>query len=210
MLKQYFSLNVNRMVRPFRIRIGQIARDLDLSDDRSSGKLVRTVYPDMPGYTRRQPVVPVVDADSPTSRWWWTGPAFFVEGFVLYGVSPHPSARFSADEAELATAHARQVRLAGGCPPVMAHGQGGLEPPKRSNVIVSELAAGVELRPPRRGNWMSELGEKVVALWTHWRREREIKSAVAALAKYDERTLRDLGIHGRGDIERMVRYCRDC
>ncbi|WP_212491252.1 DUF1127 domain-containing protein, partial [Bradyrhizobium liaoningense] len=99
--------------------------------------------------------------------------------------------------------------LAAGCPPVMTHGQGGL-PPKESNVIASELAAGVEQRPPSRGNWMGELGERVVALWTHWRRERAIKSAVAALAKYDQRTLRDLGIHGRADIERMVRYCRDC
>jgi len=198
MLKQYFSSNVNRMVRPFRMRISQIARDLRLSDDRSSGRLVRT-----------ESVVPVADTDSPTSRSWWTGPTFFVEGFVLDGVSPHPSARFAADEAELATVHARQVRLAGGCPPVMTHGQGGL-PPKESNVIASELAAGVEQRPPSRGNWMGELGERVVALWTHWRRERAIKSAVAALAKYDQRTLRDLGIHGRADIERMVRYCRDC
>jgi uncharacterized protein YjiS (DUF1127 family) len=206
MLIQYFSSNVNRMVRPFRMRIGQIARDLDLSDDRSSGKPVRAVYPDMPGYTRRQPVVPVVDADSPTSGWWWTP---FMEGFVLYGASLHPGATFPAEVA-LATAHARQVRPAGGCPPAMAHGQGGLQPPKQSNVIASEPAAGVKLRPPRRGNWMSELGEKVVALWTRWRREREIKSAVAALAKYDERILLDLGIHGRADIERMVRYCRDC
>ncbi|MBR0747639.1 DUF1127 domain-containing protein [Bradyrhizobium japonicum] len=57
---------------------------------------------------------------------------------------------------------------------------------------------------------MSELSEKFTALWAHWRREREIKSAIAALSKYDERTLRNLGIHGRADIERMVRYCRDC
>ena len=206
MLKQYFSSNVNRMVRPSRMRIGQIARDLDLSDDRSSGKLVRAVHPDMPGYTRQQPVVALVDADIPTSGWWWTP---FMEGFVLYGASLHPGATFPAEVA-LAIASARQARPAGGRPPAMARGQGGLQPPKESNVIASELAAGGELRPPRRGNWMSELGEKVVALRTHWRREREIKSAVAALGKYNERTLRDLGIHGRADIERMVRYCRDC
>ena len=92
----------------------------------------------------------------------------------------------------------------------MAHGQGGLQPPKGSNVVAPEFAASAELRPRRRGNWMSELGEKFMALGAHWRREREIKSAVAALSKYDERTLRDLGIHGRADIEQMVRYCRDC
>ncbi|MHC2620287.1 uncharacterized protein YjiS (DUF1127 family) [Bradyrhizobium huanghuaihaiense] len=205
MLKQYLSSNVNRMVRPSRMRIGQIARGL-------GGKLVRAVYPDMPGYTRRPPLAPAVDADSPTSRWWRTGLAFSIGGLALYGEWLHPSTTFIA-EAALVTAHAalvtgraRQARRAGGCPPSMAHGHGSLQPPR----VAPELAARVELRLRRRGNWMSELREKFVALWAHWRREREIKSAIAALSKYDERTLRDLGIHGRADIERMVRYCRDC
>jgi uncharacterized protein YjiS (DUF1127 family) len=47
-------------------------------------------------------------------------------------------------------------------------------------------------------------------LWKHWWREREINQAVAALSQYDDRTLRDLGINGRADIERVVRHCRDC
>jgi uncharacterized protein YjiS (DUF1127 family) len=42
------------------------------------------------------------------------------------------------------------------------------------------------------------------------RLEREIKKAVAALAKLDDRTLRDLGIPERSQIEQVVRYCRDC
>jgi uncharacterized protein YjiS (DUF1127 family) len=44
----------------------------------------------------------------------------------------------------------------------------------------------------------------------HGRREREIKEAVAALAKLDDRTLRDIGIPQRSQIEQVVRYCRDC
>jgi uncharacterized protein YjiS (DUF1127 family) len=44
----------------------------------------------------------------------------------------------------------------------------------------------------------------------HGRREREIKKAVAALAKLDDRTLRDIGIPQRSQIEQVVRYCRDC
>jgi uncharacterized protein YjiS (DUF1127 family) len=44
----------------------------------------------------------------------------------------------------------------------------------------------------------------------HGRREREIKKAVAALAKLDDRTLRDIGIPRRSQIEQVVRYCRDC
>ncbi|MBR0734567.1 DUF1127 domain-containing protein [Bradyrhizobium japonicum] len=205
MQKQYLSSNVNRMVRPSRMRIGQIARGL-------GGKLVRAVYPDMPGYTRRQPVAPPVEADSPTSRWCRTGLAFFIGGFALYGEWLHPSTTFIAEaalvtaHAALATAHASQARRAVRYPPSMTHGQGGLRPPK----VAPELAARAELCPRRRGSSMSELSEKFTALWAHWRREREIKSAIAALSKYDERTLGNLGIHGRADIERMVRYCRDC
>jgi uncharacterized protein YjiS (DUF1127 family) len=42
------------------------------------------------------------------------------------------------------------------------------------------------------------------------RREREIKKAVAALARLDDRTLWDIGIPERSQIEQVVRYCRDC
>jgi uncharacterized protein YjiS (DUF1127 family) len=50
----------------------------------------------------------------------------------------------------------------------------------------------------------------VATLWMHGRREREIKKSVAALAKLDDRTLRDIGIPQRSLIEQVVRYCRDC
>ena len=45
--------------------------------------------------------------------------------------------------------------------------------------------------------------------WAKWRREREIKKAVTALAEYDDRTLRDVGIPDRSQIEQIVRYDRD-
>jgi hypothetical protein len=41
-------------------------------------------------------------------------------------------------------------------------------------------------------------------------REREIRKAVAALAKLDDRTLLDLGIPHRSYVEQTVRYCHDC
>jgi uncharacterized protein YjiS (DUF1127 family) len=41
-------------------------------------------------------------------------------------------------------------------------------------------------------------------------REREIRRAVDALAKLDDRTLRDIGIPDRSQIERVVRFCLDC
>jgi len=54
------------------------------------------------------------------------------------------------------------------------------------------------------------VGSLRTVLVEHGRREQELKKAVAALAKLDDRTLRDLGIPQRSLIEQVVRYCRDC
>jgi uncharacterized protein YjiS (DUF1127 family) len=61
-----------------------------------------------------------------------------------------------------------------------------------------------------RSNWLTSSWEVVATLGTHGHREREINKAVAALAKLDDRTLRDIGIPQRSQIEQVVRYCRDC
>ena len=42
------------------------------------------------------------------------------------------------------------------------------------------------------------------------KREREIRKAVAALERLDDRTLHGLGIRHRSHIEQTVRYCHDC
>ena len=49
----------------------------------------------------------------------------------------------------------------------------------------------------------------IASRWTKWRRERQIKKAVVALAELDNRTLRDMGIPHPSQIERVVRYGRD-
>lgn len=208
MSEQQLSSNVNRMVQPSRTRVGGTARGLDLSDDRG-GRRVRDVSPDMPKYAAPLPVGPFSYMDSAASGWWWMAIASFMEGFALYGASLHPSATFPIDEDSVA-AKARQPRLADSHWPAMAYGQGVSEPLKGSNVIAPGLVAWAEQRPHRRTDWLGGLGAKVVAMWTHWRKEHEIRRAVRALAEYDDRTLLDLGIRGRADIERMVRYCRDC
>ncbi|MBR0692940.1 DUF1127 domain-containing protein [Bradyrhizobium lablabi] len=53
-------------------------------------------------------------------------------------------------------------------------------------------------------------GKIIFRLRSHWQREREIRTAVMALARFDDKTLRYLGISSRSEIERVVRYCRDC
>jgi uncharacterized protein YjiS (DUF1127 family) len=42
------------------------------------------------------------------------------------------------------------------------------------------------------------------------KREREIRRAVEALERLDDRTLLGLGIRHRSHIEQTVRYCHDC
>jgi uncharacterized protein YjiS (DUF1127 family) len=45
--------------------------------------------------------------------------------------------------------------------------------------------------------------------WARWRRAREIKKAVATLAEFDDRTLRDIGIPHRSQIEHAARSGRN-
>ena len=62
----------------------------------------------------------------------------------------------------------------------------------------------------RHRSLLAFLYDATARLWAHWRREREIKRAVAALTQFDDRTLRDMGISSRSEIEQVVRYCHDC
>jgi len=57
--------------------------------------------------------------------------------------------------------------------------------------------------------WLTSPRSTVANRWMQWRREREIKKAVAALLALDDRTLRDIGILHRSEIEQVVRYCFD-
>jgi uncharacterized protein YjiS (DUF1127 family) len=57
--------------------------------------------------------------------------------------------------------------------------------------------------------WLAMIWRAIASPWAKWRREREIKKAVTALAEFDDRTLRDMGIPHRSRIEQIVRYGRD-
>ncbi len=87
------------------------------------------------------------------------------------------------------------------------------EADNNGNIVRLDRAAPRDARLERSWNRLESLGATLGTLMdlpAHWRREREIRKAVAALMEFDDRTLRDLGISGRSDIERVVRYCRDC
>ena len=208
MLKQHSSSNVNRVVRPFKSRIGEFPIGVDLSKDGRSGRHVRLVQADPLAEDASRSVESPAEADG-APGWGAAVLTFVMEGFALYGAALHPNAAFSIEEAPT-TAFARPPRPAGRPPHAVTHEQGGLQRSTNVNAVEPERAAWADLRPQRHWSWWAALGETVAVLLTHWRREREIERAVAALAKYDEHTLRDLGINGRADIERVVRYCRDC
>jgi len=63
---------------------------------------------------------------------------------------------------------------------------------------------------PRRWSLLASLYADAAAFWAYWRREREVKKAVEALAQFDDRTLRDMAISSRSEIEQAVRFCHDC
>jgi uncharacterized protein YjiS (DUF1127 family) len=80
--------------------------------------------------------------------------------------------------------------------------------PKRQSCSSPSLVANQ--RTPSLTTSGGKMGSLRTLLAERGRREREIKKAVAALAKLDDRTLRDIGIPQRSQIEQVVRYCRDC
>jgi len=57
--------------------------------------------------------------------------------------------------------------------------------------------------------WPAVIWRAIAGGWAKWRREREIKKAIAELAEHDDRMLRDMGIPNRSRIERILRHGRD-
>ena len=57
--------------------------------------------------------------------------------------------------------------------------------------------------------WLSVIWRGIASRRAKWRREREIRKAVAALTEYDDRLLRDMGFPHRSQIEQIVRNGRD-
>jgi uncharacterized protein YjiS (DUF1127 family) len=132
-----------------------------------------------------------------------TGPwpsifAFLTEGFALYGAS------YGALQNEIATspaeANARQPGMSSPCE-------------RRQLISIVSPSASPGVTAPERETyrvWLAEPWRAIARRWGRWRRQREIKKAVAALTKLDEKTLRDIGIPHRSQIEKIVRYGRDC
>jgi uncharacterized protein YjiS (DUF1127 family) len=153
-------------------------------------------------------------ADDPASPWSWLF-TFFMDGFALYG----------AMVAGVSLAHLRDHTEAAAAPAPgdLQPGDTGRRPVVLSLLITPDndlerqlggsrkwLSAACEETPGEILRIASTQGHADEAIWSGWRRERRIRKAVQALAALDDRTLRDIGIADRFQIEWVVRYCHDC
>jgi uncharacterized protein YjiS (DUF1127 family) len=68
----------------------------------------------------------------------------------------------------------------------------------------------VEVDRSGHGHWLTRPWSSLASKWRHWRHERDVAALVACLADLDDRTLRDIGVPHRSQIEQAVRYGRDC
>jgi uncharacterized protein YjiS (DUF1127 family) len=181
-------------------------------------KRTRTARPDLANLNLRPAVISVVArADRPNSGF-GSVVTFFMEGFVLYGASLHPAAAFDIESLLSQEEPARQREPSSSQP----RGSVSLVPPS-ANSLVAEQEHGTTIRQVEFGrspaidvdrsgrwNWLTLSWKAIAVRWMKWREESQIKRAVAALAEFDDRTLRDMGIVHRSQIEQVVRYCRDC
>jgi hypothetical protein len=169
----------------------------------------------------KRPATAQIDATWPPPFW------FFLEGFALYGASlygfatppvtaitgevddrQHQKAAGSGRQKSITlvspTAPARITVLRREAVDRTAFGA---RPP--SSDILAFPARGLEQYQIVRPGWLAIVRGAVASRWAKWRHEREVRKAVAALAGYDDRTLRDMGILDRAYIEQRVRAGRN-
>ena len=132
--------------------------------------------------------------------------AAFSEGFGAYGMALYPTADFPL-QAILVERRESLQHPGNRSPAVTGHAHG-------AEILPENIRFGggstLDASPPWYRNLPASIYGAATAFWAHWRREREIRKAVAALAQFDDRSLRDMGIAGRSEIEQVVRYCHDC
>jgi uncharacterized protein YjiS (DUF1127 family) len=206
MLKAHASLHVNRFVGLHDPREDAAVCEV-LSDDcyiANQPAAARSVLESGPAATSTI----ARTGDAPISLW-WSVLASFAEGFGAYSMPLYPTADFPVQAILVASKESLQHH-GGRELTATAHGYEAGLLSKTRNFIQLGQGSALDARPPRHRNLLAFIYDAGAALWAHWRREREIKRAVAALAEFDDRTLRDIGISSRAEIEQVVRYCHDC
>jgi uncharacterized protein YjiS (DUF1127 family) len=129
---------------------------------------------------------------------WQSVLRFLMEGFALYGASVHWVATTAVTTiANEVDAWQRQM-------PALS------EPrtPSTRDGFASPVREADRYRLVHPG-WPAMISRAIARSWAKWRRAREIRKAMAALAEHDDRMLRDMGIPHRSQIEQVLRYGRD-
>ena len=223
--------STNRITQRYDVSIPELR--FDWRDKRGSAhkELTRTSQPDAAANSLPNEMPSVMPADRQETAFWPAVVRYLMEGFALYGASVYPTGCFPEilRSNKKKTQQTRKVVL-------REHGYLSLVSPIARDGVAGELERDTNLTTStgseaayaedklhefdgvvslqnsqsNRSNWLTSSWEVVATLGTHGHREREIKKAVAALAKFDDRTLRDIGIPQRSQIEQVVRYCRDC
>ena len=198
--------NLNRVVRSRSARIG--GANVVLSDDRSIAHVDQTpaASSDFLELRLSRPTGAPGGAEADyLSALCWSMFTMIMEGFAAYGTSQCQTA--ASVESARAAAEARSPARE---PAPTRHGHH-IDPRfANSNVVELGRIAALDAGERSRRNWLKSPLQAVATLGAHWRREREIRKAVMALGELDDRTLRDIGIHHRSQIDQVVRYCRDC
>ncbi|HEV2153717.1 DUF1127 domain-containing protein [Bradyrhizobium sp.] len=151
---------------------------------------------------------PDAEPEQDVGSFWWGMVFSLMEGFALYGAALHPTAAMPV-HAILAARKDLELKDLD-LEPDAAEPVQSSAAVSHSNVVKLDRVGPSGAQPERRWHWLRAAGESLTALFAWLRRERQIRQAVVALQELDDRTLRDLGIRCRSEIEWTVRYCRDC
>jgi hypothetical protein len=140
------------------------------------------------------------DTNQRKNTFWSSAVDYLIESFALYGAAIHPVAlkAVQPDHDEERIPQPRDI--------YPSERQGFTDPVLPA---ATQHASFAEL--DHVSNHVTPAGH-VIALSDHSSRdqERKIKTTVAALAELDDRTLLDMGVPHRSQIEQVVRYCLDC
>jgi uncharacterized protein YjiS (DUF1127 family) len=181
------------------------------AEGRAEKNSMRIAPPDLAGVNSATAIIAITDkvpaiivarpnAGRRKTTFWSSVLDYLIESFALYGASMHAVAFFAVgpgpDEErtpQLKDISSRERR-----------GPAGLIAP-----VATEHVSSPE--PDRRFNHVTPAGHVIAFADDSSReRERKIKTTIAELAKLDDRTLLDMGIPHRTQIEQVVRYCHDC
>jgi len=187
-------------------------------------KLTQTPEPseaDANSLPATRPAMAQADPTWPSVLW------FFLEGFALYGASLHGLATtaVTAITSEVGTQRPQELswrERRKSISLVSSSARAEMTVLEREDAVDrGTFGSGIpstrdgcgspaqEVNRSDRSGWLSRIWRAIASRWAKWRREREIKEAVAALAEFDDRTLRDMGILDRSQIEQAARYGRN-